>query len=73
MQEQGRTTVWLARKLGCARTFVYKIYERPSIDTALLFRVSKILEHDFFSDYSVSLNKTITSPIEDMSQNNDIL
>lgn len=73
MRKQGRTTVWLARQLGCARTYVYKIYERPSIDTSLLLRISKILEHDFFGDYSVTLNGTKVSPIGDMSQNEDIL
>lgn len=73
MRKQGRTTVWLARQLGCARTYVYKIYERPSIDTSLLLRISKILEHDFFGDYSVTLSGTKVSPIGDMSQNEDIL
>lgn len=58
IQRQGRTTVWLARQLGCARTFVYKIYERPSIDTGLLMRISKILDHDFFYDYSVTFDDT---------------
>ena len=71
MREQGRTTVWLARQLGCARTFVYRIYERPSIDTSLLLRISKILEHDFFCDYSVAYNETKASPIDDMSPKSD--
>lgn len=71
MREQGRTTVWLARQLGCARTFVYRIYERPSIDTSLLLRISKILEHDFFCDYSAAFNETKMSPIGDMLQNKD--
>lgn len=73
MRQQGRTTVWLARQLGCARTFIYRIYERPSIDTSLLLRISKILEHDFFCDYSVALRETKVSPIADMSQNEDTL
>lgn len=58
VQKQGRSTVWLARQLGCARTFVYKIYARPSIDTGLLMRISKILDYDFFSDFSVILDDT---------------
>lgn len=61
MRKQGRTTVWLARQLGCARTYVYRIYERPSIDTFLLLRISKILEHDFFEEYSVALGTTKAS------------
>lgn len=66
MQKQGRTTVWLARQLGCARTYIYKIYERPSIDTNLLMRISKILEHDFFCDYSVVFNGTNVLQDNDM-------
>ena len=68
MRKQGRTTVWLARQLGCARTYIYRIYERPSIDTFLLLRISKILEHDFFKEYSVALNETKVSSKDDMSQ-----
>lgn len=71
MQKQGRTTVWLARQLGCARTYIYKIYERPSIDTNMLMRISKILEHDFFYDYSVTLDKTNVLIGNDMSSNGD--
>ncbi|MDO4818995.1 MAG: hypothetical protein Q3994_01295 [Prevotella sp.] len=51
MMEQGRTTVWLARELGCARTVIYRIYERPSIDTELLLQISKLLNHNFFVYY----------------------
>lgn len=52
MKEQGRTTMWLSRELGCARTVVYRIYERPSIDTALLLRISKLLNYNFFTYYN---------------------
>ena len=71
MQKQGRTTVWLARQLSCARTFIYKIYARPSIDTNLLLRISKVLNHDFFSDYSVILNETKPSQNEDTPLNDE--
>ena len=31
---------------------VYDIFSRASIDTLLLLRLSKILDHDFFADIS---------------------
>lgn len=49
---QERTVSWLARKLCCDRSNVYKIFLRPTIDSELLFRISVILHHDFFKDYS---------------------
>lgn len=52
VDEQGLTTVWLANKLGCHRTNLYKIYDKPTIDTGLLLRISRILNYDFFSLYS---------------------
>ena len=52
LEEQGRTVVWFARKLSCSRTNVYKIFEKPSIDTNLLLRISSILNYDFFKHYT---------------------
>ena len=55
MDEQGKTVVWLARQLSYSRTNVYKIYDKASIDTDVLLRISSIREYDFFSLYSDSL------------------
>ena len=52
LEEQGRTTVWLARELGCHRTNIYKIYDKMTIDTGVLLHISKILDFDFFQLYS---------------------
>ena len=52
MRLQGRTPSWLARQLHCDRTNIYKIYNRASIDTDLLQRISKALSYDFFNVYS---------------------
>lgn len=46
------TVSWFARLLHCDRTNVYDIFSRKSIDTALLMRISCILKHNFFEDYS---------------------
>jgi len=52
---QERGVSWLAGKLGCSRMAVYRIFEKNSIDTAILFRISKILNHNFFSDLANNL------------------
>lgn len=60
VEKQGKTTVWLAREMGCHRTNIYKIYEKKTIDTGVLFRICKILCYDFFRLYSEKIvNKTL--------------
>ena len=54
-REQGRKVSWFAAKLCCDRRNIYKIFERDSIDTALLERISKILKHNFLKDLSDEL------------------
>ena len=49
-QERGIT--WFARKLACDRSNIYRIFDKESIDTGLLLRISLILQHDFFSEYT---------------------
>lgn len=43
---------WLAERINCNRRNIYDIFQRPSIDTELLMRISKALDHDFFADIS---------------------
>lgn len=56
-REQGRKVSWFADKLCCDRRNVYKIFERESIDTALLARISILLGRDFFQDLSKEMDK----------------
>lgn len=55
LERQGRTSVWLAKALGCHRTNIYKIYDKRSLDTSILLRISQIMGYDFFQLYSDSL------------------
>ncbi len=57
LKERKRTIVWLAEKLSCSRTNVYKIFDKRSIDTDYLLRISDILDYDFFKLYSDELKK----------------
>ena len=55
LEKQERTVVWLAEQIPCHRTNVYRIFEKDSIDTRTLMRISDILQHDFFADHSIEL------------------
>ena len=52
LHRQERTVAWFARNLYCERTNVYHIFKRQSLDTELLLRISRLLDHDFFKYYS---------------------
>ena len=52
LQRQERTVSWLARKLNCTRAAVYRIFDKNSIDTALLTSISQVLHHNFFEELS---------------------
>ncbi len=54
-ERKERSVAWFARKLSCDRSNVYRLFQKHSVDTALLRRVSIILEHNFFEDLSASL------------------
>lgn len=52
LKRQGKTSVWLAKQLGCHRTNIYKVYAKSTIDTGMLLHISRILGFNFFSLYS---------------------
>lgn len=53
------TVAWLAGMLNCDRTNVYNIFQRSSIDTQLLIRLSIILHHNFFKEIAETLDLDI--------------
>lgn len=59
MEEEGKTVSWRARNLSYCRTNVYKIYDKKSIDTDLLMRISALLEYNFFLDYTNEFDKNV--------------
>lgn len=48
----------LARIIGTTRGNVNSIFKRESIDTELLFKISKALNFNFFNLYTEALDKT---------------
>ena len=44
----------LAQKINTNRNNIYDIFRRDAIDTGLLVKIGKALEHDFFQYYRIS-------------------
>lgn len=57
LEERKQTVVWLAKRLPCSRANIYKILGKYSIDTEVLFRISDILDFDFFHLYSEAIKE----------------
>jgi len=45
----------MARELNCSRSNVYVIFEKATLDTAVLMQISKLLNVDFFQYYTDEL------------------
>jgi len=61
VKERSMSITEFGKRIGTHRRNVYDIFERESVDTALLQKISKILEHDFFSYFKQSHSKEIHS------------
>jgi len=48
LARQGRSITWLAAQVNCTRENMYKLFQRPWINTDLLFQIGKALNYDFF-------------------------
>ena len=57
MENQKIGATVMAKKIDTNRRRIYRILEKNSIDTDLLFKVSKVLKHDFFKLYSDRLSE----------------
>lgn len=56
MRDKNLTTSWLAEQIPCDRSNIYNIFKRDDINTALLQRISVVLNYDFFMYVSANLN-----------------
>ena len=51
LNEQGRTVAWLARQVNCSHNNIYKVFQKSSIDTDLLLRISRAMDYNFFQHF----------------------
>jgi DNA invertase Pin-like site-specific DNA recombinase len=57
LEEEGRSSSWLAKKIHCHRTNIYKIFQKENIDVEQLMLISEAMNIDFFIYYSEALCK----------------
>lgn len=52
LRKDQRSVGWLARQIPCSRNHVYKIFKKPSLDSTLILRISKVMHFNFFQYYT---------------------
>ena len=52
LRRQGFTNQWLADRINIDRRTLQRLYNKPTIDTQQLLRISVVLRKDFFKCYS---------------------
>lgn len=63
--KSGFTVTELAKRVKTTRQNIYGIFERSSVDTALLLRLGEALDHNFFQYYMDSTsNNALEEPLE---------
>ena len=58
LQQNERSVSWLAKKVYCDPSALCKMLKREDINTNLLLKISKVLNHDFFYYYSNAINNS---------------
>ena len=59
LRSDDRSVSWLARQIPCTRNHVYKIFRKSSLDCALLLRISKIMQFNFFQYYAAEVGDAV--------------
>ena len=52
MRKDQRSVSWLAREIHCTRNNVYKVFNKPSLDSNLILKISKAMNFNFFQYYT---------------------
>ena len=66
--KKGVNITEFSRRINTSRENVYGIFKRKTIDTGLLEKISKVLEHDFFQYYTPLLEE-----VEKLKEDIDLL
>lgn len=62
------TISWFAKQIHCDRRNVYYIFDRSTIDTGMLARISQILGHNFFRDLADSFSPYSQEYVQDSGE-----
>lgn len=66
-ESKGISVVEFAKRINTSRENIYGIFKRKTIDVELLFKISEVLEHNFF-EYYLSPNFSPYPQIEDLRE-----
>ena len=58
-----RSVGWLSREIGCTRNHVYKIFNKASLDSDLIFRISKAMNFNFFQYHTAAFLENMKTRI----------
>ena len=64
LREQERSIGWLARRISCDRSNLRKILQQPFIHSSMIWRISRIMDYDFFKYCSVTLQEERNAQLE---------
>ena len=51
LKADNRSVNWLAREIHCTRNNLYKIFNKPSLDSDLILKISVAMNFNFFQYY----------------------
>ena len=54
-----RSVSWLAREIHCTRNNVYKLFNKPSLDSNLILKISQAMQFNFFQYYTADFLESI--------------
>jgi len=54
-----RSVSWLANEIGCTRNHLYKVFKKPSLDSDLIFSISKAMQFNFFQYFTAKLHDSM--------------
>jgi transcriptional regulator with XRE-family HTH domain len=72
LESKGMSVTEFAKRINKSRENCYSIFLRKTIDTGLLQNISKVLQHDFFMQYSTSY-KQMEEETQKLRDENTIL
>lgn len=64
-ESKGMTISEFSRRLNNSRENVYSIFKRKSIDTALLYKISSVLNYNFFELFHLENKLSLTQELEE--------
>ena len=59
VKKSGMSVTEFAAKINYSRRNIYSIFEKESVDTSLLIKISEVLEQDFFTHYNAGPKKYV--------------